>query len=124
MSRVRVWDAAISDHLVMESAVLYASNEPEVHVSFYRQLHTVDTGLFQRDLEMLPLDELLLADSIDDKVQILNSDILSVADIHCPTRVSKPRRLKPFIPWLTNNVKFMMPLRNKALSRFLNVYEK
>lgn len=96
-----------------------------VNVNTCRQRSTYKSGRdfkhfnfqqFQYDLQSIPWRAVYEADNIDTKVDIFNSNIAALLNIHAP--VVRYRITKPYAPWLTNSLKAMISDRDKALRRF------
>lgn len=67
---------------------------------------------FLSDLREAALESLYRIDDIDDKVYLFNSTILALFDRHAPMRTI--RVSKPYSPWLTDNIRLMMAIRDQA----------
>ena len=72
--------------------------------------------LFSHDLESLPFEHILYIEDINEKVTYFNNLLLTLFDKHAPLRTI--RCSKPKAPWLTDNVRSMIKLRDIALLRF------
>ncbi|XP_060807438.1 uncharacterized protein LOC132903372 [Amyelois transitella] len=59
---------------------------------------------------------IVAADSINEKVSLLNETIVTLFDRHAPLRMVKLKR--PPCPWITLGVRMAMRKRNKAFSKF------
>lgn len=113
-----VVDANIADHCV--TCVRLELQAPEsTPISFrYRSLGRIDLLQFQTDLENLPLNNIADIVSIDEKIDFLNSCILGLFEKHAPLKNFRKITNYTYAPWITENIKFLQKLRNKALQKF------
>lgn len=81
-----------------------------------RDFNNIDNDYFIQDLLSLPFDNILYIINIDEKVQYFNHLIVSLFDRHAPFKAI--RCSKPKSPWLTDNIKFMINLRNRAKLKY------
>lgn len=90
--------------------------KPKPRVIMQRNFNSVDTNRFMSDLSNIDWDAVLDAPTIDLKMEIFNSNLIQIFDIHAPLR---PVRLKHLpAPWLSNDIKVIMARRNVAKARF------
>uniref|UniRef100_A0A1Y1M3U5 Reverse transcriptase domain-containing protein n=1 Tax=Photinus pyralis TaxID=7054 RepID=A0A1Y1M3U5_PHOPY len=82
----------------------------------YRDFRRFDIAAFESDLMSHDWHQMFALTNIDEKVNFLNLRILATFDKHASRKTVKITR--PPAPWLTDNIKFMISLRNKALTRF------
>jgi len=54
--------------------------------------------------------------NVDSMIEYFNKMITHIFDLHAPIKTS--RITKSPAPWITENIKFMIRLRKKALSRY------
>lgn len=68
---------------------------------------------YLQDLNLKNWEELYHANNIDDKIRIMNSNILSTLDIHAPIKevIMKNQRMTP---WVSEKLRSLMRARNKA----------
>lgn len=83
----------------------------------FRDYSNFDYDKFVLDLCSLPLIDIVYINDIDEKIQHFNNLVLSLFDRHAPLR--NIRCTKPNAPWLTQNIRFMINLKNEAKSRYL-----
>lgn len=68
------------------------------------------------DLKLQHLDRVYNVPNIDEKVDLVNSALISVFDIHAPCR--KIRLSKPPAPWLSPDLKELMSIRDKVKAKY------
>lgn len=81
-----------------------------------RDFSNFQVDLFREDLRNSSLQSMYRVPDIDQKVQILNNIISQLYDRFAPfrnIRVTKPRS-----PWLTDNVRLVMSLRDRAKAKY------
>lgn len=84
-----------------------------------RNLKKINGNNFNEDLLKSPLwDAMLYLNDMDIKLNIFNNILISLFDKYAPLKVIETNSQKPHKPWLTENLKFLMKLRDKALHRF------
>lgn len=84
----------------------------------FRDYRNFNYHVFVQDLQSLPFMELIYMNSLDEKIQYFNDLITSLFDRHAPLK--NIRCTKPKAPWLTENVRFMIRLRDEAKNRYLH----
>uniref|UniRef100_A0A6P7HE79 Uncharacterized protein LOC114347572 n=1 Tax=Diabrotica virgifera virgifera TaxID=50390 RepID=A0A6P7HE79_DIAVI len=82
----------------------------------FRDFRNFEPHYFHRDLAASDLQQIYLLNDIESKINVLNSTILNLFQIHAPLRQIKITRKKA--PWLTDTLRYMMKLRDKALLKF------
>lgn len=82
----------------------------------YRDFKDVDMHLFLHHLENSPLDDIYYTSNINEKVAIFNTIITSLINAH--TCLKMRRITKPNNPWLTDNIKLLMSIRDDAKTKF------
>lgn len=82
----------------------------------YRDFKNVDWELFNAELTGIPFHRIFYMSDINSKVEYFNYCLLNHFDRHAP--MITRRFTKPYAPWITDNVKLLISLRNKAKSRF------
>ena len=65
---------------------------------------------------MTPFEDILHIDNLNGKVELFNTMILNIFDVLAPIRSIQTKKYRP--PWLTDNIRLMMKLRDKALAKF------
>ncbi|XP_060530471.1 uncharacterized protein LOC132704477 [Cylas formicarius] len=104
VSDVRVVDNNIADHFLtyIKFSLDLPDNEPE----------------FKRDLLDLPLNNLLYFCDIEQKLNLLNTCILELFNKHAPLKRFRKNENYNYAPWITENIRLLQKLRNKALKKF------
>lgn len=87
---------------------------PKMHT--YRNFKNFNEDNFQRDLFNIPFFRIFDQETVDEKVNFLVNCLINLFDIHAPMTTS--RITKPKAHWLTNTIREMMSLRDKALRRY------
>lgn len=83
----------------------------------YRDFSRFDHDQMQQAMTMLPLGVIYQFDHIDDKVGILNHYLLDIFNFFAPYKTRSFGRKSA--PWLTDNLKLLMSLRDKAHKKYL-----
>ncbi|XP_026326195.1 uncharacterized protein LOC113234888 [Hyposmocoma kahamanoa] len=93
--------------------------KPKPRVVMQRSFRNFDEERFMLDLNgIIDWDAVLRAPTIDQKMEIFNSILIQLYDIHAPLR---PVRLKHLpAPWLTAEIRALMNKRNLAKVRYRN----
>ena len=73
--------------------------------------------LFQRHALQLKWNKIFYISDINEKLNIFNNNILFLINKHAPVKF-KYIQNKPFTPWITDNIKILMKLRDKAYSKY------
>lgn len=111
-------DIQVSDHNLIFCNIQTENKNADVSYSFkYRRLTSINKLLFQHDLENIPWHTFYDLDNANEKVEFLTSNIIRLFDKHAPV-VNVKGKTKPYSPWITENIRLMIRLRNKALNRF------
>lgn len=118
---IRVYNTAVvdcefSDHDFIFCIVECDRPVVEPVIRTYRDFKNIDYQSFSYDLITAPLHYLFKIEDIDNKVEFFNNQLLNLFDKHAPfiTR----RFTKPRAPWLTDNIKLLMSLRDKAKAKY------
>ena len=81
-----------------------------------RCFNNIDNEKFMNDLASIDWDCIFCAGNINDKLNIFNSILTELFDIHAPLRPVKIKHLPA--PWLTPDIKLLMSKRNTAKSKY------
>lgn len=111
-----VVDCHVSDHDLIFCDILVSGPVSGPTYRTFRDYKHIDTAAFHRDLESLPLPAMYHIDDINDKVKFLTCSLLRLFDRHAPF-ITRKFSKKP-APWLTDNVRLLMELRDRAKSRY------
>ena len=106
----------VSDHSLVFVMLGFSQNATPRKKITYRDYRHFDVESFNADLSVVPWHELLYFGGIDEKLRFLNNCITQLFDIHAPTRTVTLR--DNYRPWITNNVRRLMSLRDRAYDKF------
>lgn len=111
-----VLNSSISDHDT--TFCVLNIKKPKVTPFFIqaRQFKYFNQEQFDFDLQSSNLDSILYMGSIDDKVEFLNDKIISLFEKHAP--LQRVRITKPYAPWITDNIRLLMSLRDKSKQKY------
>lgn len=82
----------------------------------YRPIKDIDMAVFNMELELIDWDQILLLDSVNDMVLMFNDFILQLFDRHAPIKCITVKEAQR--PWFTENVRYLMRLRDQAHKEF------
>nr|CAI5851439.1 unnamed protein product [Callosobruchus analis] len=91
-------------------------SKPSPKFVTYRNYKYFNSRAFTEDLEGIDWRDLYLNDDIDKKLEIFNTKVLNLFDVHAPIvtrRVSKPKA-----PWYTYCVRQLIHERGKLLTKY------
>nr|CAH7744311.1 unnamed protein product [Callosobruchus chinensis] len=117
-SRCLVSDSGVqnchfSDHDMIFSILSLPKPQPVFkHIRNYK---SIDVESFRSDLANKKVNEVIYIR--DKKIDYLNSAILSVLDVHAPYKLM--RFTKKPAPWLSDNLRLIMNLRDTAKKKFI-----
>lgn len=106
----------MSDHNLVQCDITISDSRPIPITKFCRPISNIDAYSLKGDLSRLPLYAIYHITDVNQKVHFLNTHLLALLDFHAPVRSLRLHR--PFAPWLTDTIKLMMSLRDRALSRY------
>lgn len=108
----------ISDHELVHCITNISAGSAGSNLVYkkVRNFRNLNYNQFQSDLMSLPWGIIYDLPDIDSKVNLLNSNILTLLDLHAP--LINIRITKPYAPWLTDSIRAMMSDRDLALRRF------
>lgn len=107
----------ISDHcLVTCNIKSFFKTKPVPFIKTYRDFSHFSYNDFVQDLYAINWDYIYLLEDIDEIINNFNTNIINLFNVHAPTKTC--RITKPPAPWLTENLKLMMKLRDKALTKY------
>jgi len=106
----------LADHCVVYCVVDIDCVPSAPVVRTYRDYTNFNMDVFNRDLYSIAWDEILYFDNIDDKVLLFNQFLLDLFDRHAPF-ISRTFN-KPFKPWYTDNIHFLMKRRDSARQKY------
>lgn len=82
----------------------------------YRDFRFFNYQHFNDHLRAIPWRVIFDFNNVDDKVHFLNTSIIELLDLHAPFVTS--RLTRAWTPWVTEDIKFQISLRDKALRKF------
>uniref|UniRef100_A0A6P7GX41 Uncharacterized protein LOC114341776 n=1 Tax=Diabrotica virgifera virgifera TaxID=50390 RepID=A0A6P7GX41_DIAVI len=93
----------------------------------YRDYSNIIDDLLMEEGRMLDWQQLFVTDSIEEKVEIFTSHINKILNKHAPVKILnkhapvKTRKIseKPYLPWITTNIKQLIKLRDKAHKKYM-----
>ena len=113
-----VIDANISDHfLTFVKVVLNVQKSTSISF-FYRSIRRIYLQEFQIDLEQINWHAMLYLYNTDEKLFFFNDSIINLFNKHAPLKQFRKNNNYSYAPWITDNIKLMQKLRNKALKKF------
>lgn len=109
-----VQNCSFSDHDGVFATLLISKPKPIFrHCRIFKNINPDN---FRCALTEKNLDQIYYMKSIEEKVRFLNDSILSVFNTLAPIRLVKFTR--PPAPWLTENIRFLMTLRDNAKNKY------
>lgn len=102
----------VSDHELVSCVVELPAKTRKPVFKKVRDFKNFNYRQFEYDLMSLPWNIIYEQTDIDDKVGILNDNIITLLDIHAP--FVEYRITKPYAPWLTPGLRAMMLDRDRA----------
>ena len=114
-----VLDCPFSDHMLVFCQIRCPFFVNKANKISFRALKNINFEMFQRDLESIPFYTIYETHDIDEKIKFLNSRLLEIFNYHAPIKNITIRK-RCFSPWITDNIKLMQKLRDKALKDFKN----
>lgn len=106
----------VADHDLVLLELSPNTNLKEPVFKTIRDFKNINNDAFLGDLLNMPFENIYYAESIDRKVQLLTSYLATLFDLHAPFKTIKIT--KPPAPWLTDNVKSLMKLRDRAALKY------
>lgn len=106
----------ISDHRLVACNLKFEKNKQSVLYRTFRDFSNFNYDFFVQDLNLINFDLIYNLESVDEVVHFWNENITWLFNIHAPYKTV--RITKPPAPWLTENLKIMMKLRDKAYSKY------
>lgn len=111
-----VVDCQISDHQLIYCMIKVTGKRNGPEMRTYRNFKNFNYGAFETDLFNTPFYNIFDLNDINDKVSYLSTNLMNLFDQHAPiitSRVTKPRA-----PWLTDTIKLMISIRDKAQRKY------
>lgn len=114
IAKVKELDFSNHDMISFNVNILPIKNESFFYT--FRDWRHLNKTNFNNDLMNLNLENIFYINDVDDKVNYLNEKLTLLLDVHCPLKTV--RITKAYSPWLTDNIKLLMKLRDKAKAKF------
>lgn len=106
-------DLLVSDHCLI-FVRLNLSQPPRAPLCrTFRDFHNFCHEGFLNDIQTVPWHRIYTVNDINEKLHIFNNLVIELFNIHAPFKTGYFRKARA--PWLTDNIRFMMSLRDKAL---------
>ena len=115
ISKSAVLNLAISDHLPIQLDIDCNVPMTPTHKITCRSFKRFSKASFE-DLSTVPWSVLNVFDNPDDKVDIFNSLLLEVLNLHAPLKTVRTKK-KP-APWISKSIRDEMDLRHKLYKMF------
>lgn len=109
----------ISDHSLVKCTIKIKKEKQKPKWRTYRDFSDFNYNNFTRDLLETHWDYIFSLDNVDDMIQFWNDTVLHLFNIHAPFKTIRITK-KP-APWLTDNIKLMIKLKQKAYAKYKKV---
>lgn len=109
-------DFNLTDHQLVYCTLELKKDIKKCQLKTYRSFKYFDLDNFTIELMSLPFYEMFDMNDVNVKIEFLTRLLNKLFDKHAPVTVS--RFTKPYAPWLTDNIRLMMTLRDDALKKF------
>lgn len=106
----------ISDHSLVLCDLKLEKPHKEIRFKTYRDYSHFDYNNFLNDLFTINWNAIHDYDDVDHMLEFLNFNLENIFNVHAPIKTS--RLTKAPAPWLTDNLKLMIKLKRKALTRY------
>lgn len=116
VKNIGVHNVEISDHELVYCEILITGPIVEPKALRYRDFNNFDLQLLREHLALSKLDDIFYVADINAKIHIFSQRLIELFNIHAPFKTVTIT--KPIAPWITENIKLLMHLRDKAKSKF------
>lgn len=106
----------ISDHRLVFCNLNITVKRSKQKMYTFRDFKNFEHESFMTDLNITPWQNILYLNNIDEKVNFLTENIIRLFDIHAPIRTVRIN--KPHAPWLTDVIKHIMKVRDRAFDKY------
>lgn len=83
---------------------------------YYRDFKNFNVDNFYNDCKTVIWNDILKMNNINDKVEFINKNIITLYDKHAPIKPTSAHN--HYSPWITDVIKIMQRKRNKALADY------
>lgn len=106
----------VTDHELIFCVINVKTQKSKPVYVTSRDFKHLNYDQFYADLRSIPWNNIYFLNTVDEKVQFLNENIIALLDLHAPFKTYKIT--KKYAPWLTDTLRAMMADRDKARNRF------
>lgn len=106
----------ISDHALISCKINIEKDKTKAKMITYRDYTNFKYNDFLNNLNSINWDIIFEIPDINDMLEFWNHNLNNLFNLHAPYK--KVRVTKPAAPWLTDNLKLMMKLKNKAFVKY------
>lgn len=106
----------MSDHDLVCCKLNVTRNIDPPVIKTIRDFKYFDYSQFRDDLQSIRFESIYDMNNVNDKVHFLNEAILTLFNMHAPLKTIKIT--KKHSPWITDNIRLLMSLRDKARTKF------
>lgn len=111
-----VIDANISDHYLVTVEILSEHVKCAPSTRTFRDFKHFNHDVFYGDLQDVPWYYIYYFNDVNDKVEFMSRQIINLFNLHAPLKTKSFK--KPCQPWLTDTIKTMIRLRDRALQDY------
>lgn len=106
----------VSDHSLVYCQMAVEKHKSGPYYQKIRNLKYIDMQFLNSLLIITPFDDIFVIPDINEKVKYFNNLLITLYDTIAPVKTVKIMKRNP--PWLTQNVRFMIKLRDNALNKY------
>lgn len=107
-----------SDHFATLLSIKGCAEPERLKYIYARNIRNLNREAFIVDLQSAPFSNLFYINNLNQKVEFFNQLIIELFNTHAPLVKYKLNRRRTRQPWLTDNIKLLMTLRQKALQKY------
>lgn len=108
-------NTGISDHAMVIAELTMKKQKPIPFYVYNRQISKIDQIAFEADLNTICWEEIRTLRDVNEMVLSFNHSIITLFDKHSPVRQIRVNQQS--YPWITENIKILMDLRDAALNK-------
>lgn len=108
----------ISDHEMLFIYLKLDAGNDQARPDEFRDFKNIDVKQLYADVQSIPWRNIYDIDNINGKVEFFNTNIITLLELHAPIRILHFKKRPK--PWITDNIKFLISLKNKAMQKFKN----